>query len=200
MKIICYGDSNTYGYDPNGVLELRYPEDVRWVDAVKRYFGDEVDILDDVVNLGQNGREVPDNGWESAAGVAAQLGKISAEGDIITVMLGGNDVLLSDLGADAVCGKMERFLQEILGQCPKRKIVLIAPIEMKEGYWVPDGHYIEESVKLTEMYRGLARELEIDFLDPNQWQVDVTEDGVHFTAEGCRNFAQGMVEYLEKIL
>ena len=28
--IICYGDSNTYGYDPHDQMEGRYPKDVRW--------------------------------------------------------------------------------------------------------------------------------------------------------------------------
>ena len=34
MKIICYGDSNTYGYDPHGGMVLRYGAAGRWVDLV----------------------------------------------------------------------------------------------------------------------------------------------------------------------
>ena len=30
MKILCFGDSNTYGYDPRSFLDDRYPADVRW--------------------------------------------------------------------------------------------------------------------------------------------------------------------------
>jgi len=29
-KLILFGDSNTYGYDPRGFLGGRYPEKVRW--------------------------------------------------------------------------------------------------------------------------------------------------------------------------
>ena len=29
MKIICFGDSNTWGYDPRSYLGERYPKDVR---------------------------------------------------------------------------------------------------------------------------------------------------------------------------
>lgn len=32
MKILCIGDSNTYGYDPRSFFGDRYPEDVRWTD------------------------------------------------------------------------------------------------------------------------------------------------------------------------
>ena len=28
--LICYGDSNTYGYDPHDTNEGRYPKEVRW--------------------------------------------------------------------------------------------------------------------------------------------------------------------------
>ena len=29
-KILCFGDSNTYGYDPRSCLGGRYPDSVRW--------------------------------------------------------------------------------------------------------------------------------------------------------------------------
>ena len=32
MNIICFGDSNTYGYDPRGYFGGRYGADCRWVE------------------------------------------------------------------------------------------------------------------------------------------------------------------------
>ena len=29
-EILCFGDSNTYGYDPHDTNEGRYPKEVRW--------------------------------------------------------------------------------------------------------------------------------------------------------------------------
>ena len=34
MQIVCFGDSNTYGYDPRSYLGSRYPADGRWVDLL----------------------------------------------------------------------------------------------------------------------------------------------------------------------
>ena len=34
MKVICFGDSNTYGYDPRGYFGGRYDGDNRWVDIL----------------------------------------------------------------------------------------------------------------------------------------------------------------------
>ena len=34
MNVICFGDSNTYGYDPRSYLGGRYDPDSRWVDIL----------------------------------------------------------------------------------------------------------------------------------------------------------------------
>ena len=53
MRVICFGDSNTYGYDPRGWLGGRYDEENRWVDILAQKTGWKI------VNRGQNGREIP---------------------------------------------------------------------------------------------------------------------------------------------
>ena len=51
--IICYGDSNTYGYDPRSYLGDRYPRQVRWTGILK-----EQHRLN-LINCGMPGREIP---------------------------------------------------------------------------------------------------------------------------------------------
>ena len=34
MNVICFGNSNTYGYDPCSYLGRRYDADSRWVDIL----------------------------------------------------------------------------------------------------------------------------------------------------------------------
>ncbi len=53
MEVICFGDSNTYGYNPRGYFGGRYDADSRWVDILAA----ETDWT--VYNMGQNGREIP---------------------------------------------------------------------------------------------------------------------------------------------
>ena len=36
MQVICFGDSNTYGYDPRSYLGGRYGPRDRWVDRRTR--------------------------------------------------------------------------------------------------------------------------------------------------------------------
>ena len=76
MKVICFGDSNTYGYDPRDHFGGRYDEDSRWVDILAAKTGWTV------LNMGQNGREIP---------TAAPA--VSADTDMLIIMLGTNDLL-----------------------------------------------------------------------------------------------------------
>ena len=52
MKILCFGDSNTYGYDPRSFLGDRYPAEYRWVDILAKK------LCCTAVNAGMTGREI----------------------------------------------------------------------------------------------------------------------------------------------
>lgn len=51
MKVVCFGDSNTYGYDPGGYIGGRY--DHPWPALLAEKLGCTV------LNWGDNGREIP---------------------------------------------------------------------------------------------------------------------------------------------
>ena len=76
MNVICFGDSNTYGYDPRAYFGGRYDTDCRWVDILAAETGWTV------CNMGQNGREIP-----------SSAPSFLADTDLLIVMLGTNDLL-----------------------------------------------------------------------------------------------------------
>ena len=82
-RLLCYGDSNTYGYDPRSFLGERYPESVRWTALLNAAYWD-------VINRGENGRSIPRLDREIEAAVQTICG---IETDALTVMLGSNDLL-----------------------------------------------------------------------------------------------------------
>lgn len=178
MKILCIGDSNTYGYDPRSYIGSRYPEDVRWTGRL----GDH-----EVINCGLNGMTVPRNHQR-------QVGLINLhEPDLVTVMLGTND-LLSGLDADEITERMGRFLDSLLSA--GRPVLLIAPPVLQYGDWVTDDEYIWESEDLGAKYRELAESKGCSFADSGEWDIEVTFDGVHFSPEGHEAFAQKLEELL----
>ena len=186
MRMLCYGDSNTYGYDPRGFLGDRYPKQSRWVDILAQKSKWEIR------NAGQNGRVIPSRPFQYQR--AGELLAQSAP-DIFVAMLGSND-LLQGYSAEESCSRMEAFLHYIQPRCGQ--ILLIAPPPMKRGAWVTEENLIAESVKLAELYQALVQKLGIAFVNAGQWNVSLAFDGVHFTEEGHRAFAEGLYMYLTK--
>lgn len=180
MKILCLGDSNTYGYDPRSYIGSRYPESVRWTSGLE---GNEV------INCGLNGMTVP-RSHNRAAGLIR-----SNDPDLVVVMLGTND-LTGGLSAEQIAERMEAFLDSIssLG----RPVLLIAPPVLQYGEWVMDDDIIEESGRLGDVYRELAERKGCLFADAGKWGIEMTFDGVHFSPEGHSVFAEHMNNLLQE--
>lgn len=177
MNVICFGDSNTYGYDPRSWLGGRYDTDSRWVDILAEETGWTVR------NMGANGREIPRTAFE-----------IPSDTDLLIAMLGSND-LLQGRGPEEAAGKLERFLSAL--PLPRDHILLIAPPPMCRGEWVPSQQLIDNSHTFAQCCRSLAERLGVRFADAGDWDIPMAYDGVHFTERGHRAFAIGLLEVLK---
>lgn len=192
-RVVCYGDSNTYGCDPRSYLMERYPESIRWTSLLMRYGWE-------VCNEGENGRSIPRHGRETDRAVQA-LCRIDA--DVLTVMLGSNDLLQNpSLSASECSERMEHFLAALLHADywkRPRKILLIAPPPMSLGAWVSDERVIAVSRCLGSCFERTARLLGINFADAGDWEIDLTFDGVHFSEAGHLAFSKGIHQALSAV-
>lgn len=188
-RICCIGDSNTFGHDPRSRIGEPYGDGVRWAGRLAQQ-GFEV------INTGRNGLSIPlERDYPALGERLRSIGPVGA----VTVMLGTNDLLR---GADAgtAADRMEKLLGFLHGNVGEAKLVLIAPPPMIRGEWVPTDSLIEESKGMTEKYRELAERAGVVFADAGEWGVELTFDGVHFTAAGHAAFAEGLKAVLEQIL
>ena len=177
MNVICFGDSNTYGYDPRSYLGDRYDADSRWVDILAEKTGWTV------CNMGQNGREIP-----------SMSPNFPADTDLLIVMLGTND-LLQGRSPEQAAERLERFLSGI--SLDRSKILVIAPPPMTLGAWVPSQQLIDDSHAFAQLCQTLAEQLGIHFADAGKWDIPLAYDGVHFTEQGHKTFAAGLLEELK---
>ncbi len=168
IRLYCYGDSNTFGYDPRN-WGGRF--DAPWPSLLTGF---------EVHNNGMNGRFVP-----------RRREVFPRDFDLYLVMLGTNDILDGST-AQETAQRMERFLVTL----PMKNILLLAPPPLKPGAWVDSPRLLEESAKLGEAYRETAERLGIAFLDTATWMVELGFDGVHFTEAGHRTFAEHLRTYL----
>ena len=178
VNVICFGDSNTYGYDPRSWLGERYEPDSRWVDLLAAKTGWII------LNEGMNGREIPKENVH-----------FPEDTDLLIIMLGSNDLLMGRSPEEAA-DRMGRFLENT--GVPFEKILIIAPPAMVRGAWIPEDRLIKASMALAESYRSLSERLGVRFVDSGNWNVPLCYDGVHLTQEGHRIFADRLYRELMK--
>ena len=175
MKILCFGDSNTYGYDPCSSLGEPYPKS--WTAVLAENLGCTV------INAGENGREI----LRAEYSLNMLLDRCKPV-DLLIVMLGTNDLLQGN-DPEAVAARMKRFIAHV--QFEKPRILLLAPPPMKLGEWVTSRVLVDASRRLLELYEGMGVRC------TGGWEIPMAFDGVHFTEEGHRAFAQQLCRYMK---
>lgn len=205
-KVLFYGDSNTYGYDPAGFMGGRYPRSERWTTILQENLAQTWQIEAD----GMPGRSLPTAGfeWNYLRSLLRQEQPL----DLFAVMLGTND-LLGTRRPDAVkaASRMNDFVSFIADNAGKEtKFLLIAPprivlteASFAEPYVSGDKTYkeiyYEEGEKLAELYEELAEYRKILFADASKWELDFAFDGVHLSERGHALFAAEMTKVLNEI-
>ena len=187
-KLVLFGDSNTYGYDPRGTLGGRYPAEARWATIVKTALSDSYEVIEE----GMNGRMLP--GVEHGYFVDLLFGLTSE--DTLVMMLGTNDVLLSyHPDVKQIADKMEHILSYVKENFTGKFIVIAPPLidvvdsDLKE--------YRDASMEMNKSFMDLAKRYEIPTFDASGWNIPMGYDGVHFSVEGHQRFAEKMIGVLK---
>ena len=114
--------------------------------------------------------------------------------DLLIIMLGTND-LLQGRSPEQAIEKLERFLSNV--SMDRNKILLIAPPPVALGAWVPSQQLIDDSRIFVRLCQTLAEQLGIRFANTGSWDIPLAYDGVHFTEQGHKAFAAGLLEELK---
>ena len=196
MKILFFGDSNTYGYDPADFWEMRYPLEKRWTYLLQQICPEKWEIIPE----GMNGRQIPNLKYDAAR--VRRLLSTLQQGDLFAVMLGTNDILLTmDPDADIAIEKMRRFLEFLISMKESSDILVIAPPYIG-GRQVQDPlfqRYYQESKRMNAGFLELSKAFQVNFVDAGVWNVGMSADLVHLSENGHRQFAAKLGEYLQSV-
>lgn len=204
-QILCFGDSNTWGFNPeNGE---RHPYDVRWTSVMEKALGSSYRIIveglngrttvfDDPVEPGRNGLDYLIPCLVSHKPL-----------DAVVIMLGTNDTKhrFGLLAVDIALG-MKRLVKTIQagdyalgGKIPS--VGIIAPPQVNE--WIEEGPFTgayESSVRLAQEYQLIADELGCAFLDASEHVFCKMPDGIHLDAEAHGILGKKVAEWVGKAL
>lgn len=199
-RILCYGDSNTYGFDPRGMFGSRLPSDKRWTGILARSCPWEI------LSMGLNGRTIPhcDSEYKLMDSVISR----SLPLDGIILMLGTNDMqTMFRPTPEKITIRMEKFLiklqkHEVFQSETPPWILLLAPPILDMSWWEEKmaAKMAHLSAQVNQCYGQLAEHMGLYFADTAQWHIPLLYDGIHFSEEGHQIFAQKLQIVLEGII
>ena len=212
-NLLCFGDSNTWGYSP--VDGTRFSPNVRWTGVLQKSLGKDYHIIEEGLNgrtafIDEAGRPL-----RSGSDVLPIILESHSPLDLVVIMLGTNDLKVEfDLtvediaqGAKTLCEMV--INSEYLEEDPP-EILLISPTLIGD-YVIPEFDEVissdkeffdkarKQSFQFAEHYEKAASELGINFLDAAKIVSPSKDEGVHWDAEQHILFGKKLKTIIETI-
>ena len=205
-KIVCFGDSNTYGYVP--ALGDRFDENTRWAGRLKNSLAKRGMT---VIEEGKNGRTtVFDDPVEEGRNGSLVFDSVLREHDpvdCLVIMLGTNDCKIKFAADEEVITKgLEVLVSMARVFDPGIRILIVSPAVVNEGVKLGrfaenfDDRSIEVSKRLAVRYSELARKCGCAFLDAAKYAETDPSDGIHLGAQAHSRLAQAVETCLLNML
>jgi len=207
--ILCYGDSNTWGFDP--ASQARLVPERRWPGVLRALLPPSCQVIEE----GLCGRTtLQDDPFEEGRNGLAYLVPCLASHqpiDLVVLMLGTNDVKsFFPYGAAAIAAGAGRLVEVIQGSgrgpsglAPQ--VLLVAPppvaaVRPLTRIWGFDQVAEQRSRELSTYYRALAESLGCAFLDAGAVVQASPVDGVHLEAAALERLGAAIAERVRPML
>jgi lysophospholipase L1-like esterase len=204
--IVCYGDSNTWGYAPDSAD--RYPRDVRWAGVLSNELGESYHVIEEGLCGRTTVWDDPIEGYKNGREYLVPCLESHKPLDLVIIMLGTNDLKMRFSVPASDIAKAAGVLVDMVQKSDTGphegppKVLLMAPppvakltefAEMFEGG-------VAKSKKFAEHYRRVAEEQGCEFFDTSQVIVSSDIDGIHFEASEHQKLGKAVAELVRKIL
>lgn len=209
-RILCYGDSNTWGYITTGG---RYDEHTRWPMRMAELLGGDYAVIEE----GFNGRtcvfdDPVEGGFKSGVSYLPPCLMTHNPLDAVVIMLGTNDtkrrfgMTPMTIGQGMMQLVRTTKLYGMDGEGNPPHIIITAPppildnlMEARHGECFGE-QSIAVSRGLAAEYLRVSKLLRVDFFDAAPFAEVSPLDAVHMTAEGHRRLAMAMAEKIRACL
>lgn len=204
-KVLCFGDSNTYGFVPEKCT--RYDKNTRWTGVLQALCGSDFSIIEGGCN---NRTAFVDN----PAGAEQTGYKILPEYftkdyfDIVVLAIGINDLqLFFRPTLEEFEQGIEKLIKITKDLSPNAKIILVCPSKLdlagiKSGVFSFqfDKISVEKSYHLPQIYKKLAEKHACKLVDLNEIVKVSPLDGLHFSAESHKKIAENLYKNLKQTI
>jgi lysophospholipase L1-like esterase len=205
-EVLCYGDSNTWGYSPES--KERFPREVRWTGVLSKSLGAGYTVIEE----GQNGRTTV---WDDPVeqhknGLTYLLPCLESHHplDLVVLMLGTNDLKIRySVSAMDIGWSIRNLVTAIQksefgpsGAAPLVLLVAPPPLAKLSEFAELFNGGAEKSRKVAGRYAEIAAEKGCAFLDAGRIIRTSDLDGVHFEAAEHRKLGEAVAREVKRLL
>lgn len=186
--VLCFGDSNTYGY---AILEGRFAKGIPWPEQYTALLKGHATVRTN----GVCGRYlVSPSEMESILDGGNQLRRLvlATQPDAMVLQLGTNDVLANVIGSNALGTYLARLLEDLRTARPDLHLCVLLPgiqngETLKAWSGTTYGDLMGRVARLKEAFKDAADNCGALWLDTDAVEKDT--DGIHLTACGHSQLA-----------
>jgi len=196
-QILCYGDSNTYGYNinANAGQPIRLQSDLRWTGLLRLLLGDSYNIVVEGLSGRTIGFQDPFASGRRALDWWIPCIESHFPVDAIVLMLGTNDVKVEYHATPSqIASGLGQMIRELyqhykLLQLDPPKLIVVCPPPLEETAGInSEGMFDLQSVaashELAELYRQTAQTYSCCFLDAGKVTRFDMQEGIHLNING----------------
>ena len=201
--ILCFGDSNTYGYNPK--TGKRFPYDVRWTGILNEKLRPHGKIIAEEGLCGRTTSfDDPNRPYRNGKKALPMILLTHTPVECIVIMLGTNDCKTFYNNTPETIGNgISELIHQVKNFSPDIKIVLISPIHLADGVGEPgfdpdfDENSVEVSKRLKNIYSRIAVQENCIFMAASDYAVPSVTDREHLDENGHMLLAEAVYKILE---
>ena len=215
--ILCFGDSNTWGYMPKRDMPPmdavnRFPWDVRWTGRLQMRLGHDYRVLEEGLNGRTTAFDCPMEDFRNGLKAIDTCLLTQTPIDLGMSMLGTNDTKLTlRMNEHVIAHGVERLIARVKtgGHGPEGRdpeILVVSPIRMGEQVedrWLC-GEFDAQSLvldkKLAPAFARVAQAAGAHFLDAGASITADDADCIHMNAQGHATLAALLFDEVKRIL
>lgn len=195
-RIVCFGDSNTYGFSPFDCS--RYSEEIRWTGVLDKLLGDKFEV----VNEGKNARTIAfddpyNEGCNGMADIDACM-EANTPFDLMIIMLGTNDLKAYFEATPQMIAQNLLKMCEVIRSKTDAKLLLASPMLLGDQIEFSPLHLefgrqqVEYSFELAPHIQRVAEQIGADFIDIAVVAMSSDVDCLHLVPEEHNKLAHAM--------
>jgi len=204
--IVCFGDSNTWGYNPE--TQDRFAPDVRWTGVLQRSRGDGYKVIEEGLNGRTTNVDDPMEAHRNALTYLPPCLESHKPIDFVTIMLGTNDLKArfgrsgSDIAeaAASLVGVAQRLPVGPGGSAPKVLLLAPPPVARLTDFAEMFTGAEEKSRRFAQHYRTYAGWYGAPVLDAGEVIRCSDLDGIHFEADEHRKLGEAVAREIVQLL